>query len=92
MPPSDEAKYTIHIVGAIEDGNFQCCVNCRETLIDYRNVIPMSADGSGPCFWSEGARIGRRGNMSFMVPDRPLEADEELCDEDAFGVGLGLVQ
>lgn len=80
-------KFTIHVAGPVEE-NFQGCANCRTPLIDYRNAVVMSMDGQGPSFWPEGKLIGVRGNMSFVVPVRPLEADEELCDEDAFGLAL----
>lgn len=38
----DEPKTTIHTAGPVENGNFQCCVNCQAPLIDYRNTDVVS--------------------------------------------------
>jgi hypothetical protein len=81
-------KNVIHIAGPIEDGSFQGCANCRTALIDYRSARVMSMDGKPPSFWTEGARVAVRGSSSYRVPERALDSDEELCNEDAFGVAL----
>jgi hypothetical protein len=74
-----ELTWAVHIAGPVQD-NAQFCVVCGVCLIDYRKVAVMSLSGEAPSFWRPHSMIAKSGSGSFMMPNRALEADEQVCN------------
>jgi hypothetical protein len=77
----------VHVAGPPQLGGLrQECARCGHVLQDYTGQEVMVAVEPGdtepptiPC-WTEGARVGQRGGMAYIIQsDRQLAWNEREC-------------
>lgn len=74
---------------AVPDGPVQRCAHCEIALQDNtawlegRTAVLDTDPDPQPKWWPAGARVAVDGGpgmtIRFTIPERPLEADEQLC-------------
>jgi hypothetical protein len=85
--PAEASTITVHVVGPPQLGGlYQECSRCGHVLQDYTGQEVMVAVEPGeakpptlPC-WEEGARVGQREGMAYVIQsDRQLAWNEREC-------------
>lgn len=80
---TDDEPWTVH-TAAPPVGLIQTCAACGHILEDNtawaegRVAVPEEQSAE-MMWWPTGERIAQLGICTFVLPERPLEADEQLC-------------